>query len=185
MLAGPPDPPRPDGGRSPIISEEVYVSFRHNAGKIFFSDRLPHPAGHAVAAGHGHPLCGLQDPLSEHDRAEAGLDQPCPVAGRRDIYKQRLRALGTSITADKLIPIAKSDESIQYYGDIWRDQTKQNDLLSVIFYADTDGVWFSSDAQQDFRFSIKHNSKAIDPRTRVWFKGAEAMPGEYYWSPPL
>ncbi|MGY3886692.1 diguanylate cyclase domain-containing protein [Aeromonas aquatica] len=101
-----------------------------------------------------------------------------------DIHRQLVRALGTSITADKIIPIAQSDKSKKYYRDIWRDQVKQNDLLSVIFYANSSGEWFSSDDQQDFRFSIEHNSNAVDPRTRVWFKGAEAVPGNYYWSPP-
>lgn len=101
-----------------------------------------------------------------------------------DIHKQLVRTLGTSITADKLVPIAQSDESKQYYRDIWRDQVNQNDLLNVIFYADSNGAWFSSDDQQDFRFSVKLNRNAIDPRSRVWFKGAEAIPGDYYWSPP-
>lgn len=87
--------------------------------------------------------------------------------------------------SDHLTRLDQSSERRDYYRQLWNEQTHVNTLLSTIFFADSNGQWFSNNSDLDRLFSGENNQvRKLDPLIRPWFKNALLSPGNPSWSPP-
>lgn len=79
------------------------------------------------------------------------------------------------VASDRIRPLDQSNDSRDFYRKLWLEQTRLNLLIDTIFFADSNGQWFSTK---------QHMGRKLDPRSRPWFESALLHPNNIAWTLP-
>lgn len=79
------------------------------------------------------------------------------------------------VASDRIRPLDQSDDSRDFYRKLWNEQTRLHQMLDTIFFADSNGQWFSTK---------QHHVANLDPRNRPWYKAAIMNPNKPSWTLP-
>lgn len=93
--------------------------------------------------------------------------------------------VGLFAVSDNLKRLDLSSDRRDYYRKLWNEQTHLNPLISSIFFADSNGQWFSNNSELDRLFFSENNQdRKLDLLKRPWFEKALISPGNPIWSSP-
>lgn len=97
-------------------------------------------------------------------------------------FQQLERLISVSVLGDSRIRLDSSEDSVSYYRSLWDDQARLNPLSDSVFYADSQGRWFTNDKDRD-RAAQNKIDEGMKLTNRMWYQGALARPGKFYWAP--
>ena len=86
--------------------------------------------------------------------------------------------MAVEVTADKLNPVISSTRARQEYRELWGNKAALDSLITLIFYADSTGRFFSGSEEADQAWV----NARVNVNSRAWFKGALAA-RTFYWTP--
>ena len=98
-----------------------------------------------------------------------------------DFFQQLERLVSITVLGDNRIRLSSAEKSVNYYRSQWDDQAHLNPLSDSVFYADSQGGWFTNDKDRDKEAQAKID-EGMKLTNRVWYQGALERPGKFYWS---